>query len=550
MVIEPLMSEQRESYFQHSDCNFTLDLKCAWPIRVLHRSHRHRLTVKRRRGCSFICYACGFQHERHTRDEWVLCYECADCDFQIHGDCSVLPNAIVVQHHPHPLLLQYYYRGYFYADYVCNICKRIIFERYYERERDCYECGYYACVHCWFTNAHINCAIQPFQHKSVLIRNAQVPNLLRLPMENEYTSVMACVMKANYTNEYNEYDGSGASNCDGDDNTTNIDDSKSSLFQKSILHKHRLILLDADGIDRVCNACILIISPLDPYYTCIYNYIGDHNNNNKSKKNSKCGCTDFVLHSSCVHLPTTSVLQQQLPVSLKPNTSLSNIFWCARCFRSSNGPFYYMDDLPLADVVCANMPFSISHDAHASTHILFISQLQSDSHKICNCCGKGPSFGFWYRCNSCRNFFIHAYCALLPNTVRHKFDRHPLKLVATTKKDGHERDEDEQQMLLCEICEMDIDKRYWYYSCTQCDHSFHIRCIPYFDHLSKIKLGFTLRVGCHDCPVTSVRALSVDGYRCGDCGEHIRESDDIAFECSKCYFRMHIMCVVKYMSKQ
>ncbi|GER34466.1 cysteine/Histidine-rich C1 domain family protein [Striga asiatica] len=33
-----------------SNCNFRLDLKCARPIRVLHRSHRHKLTVRRRRG--------------------------------------------------------------------------------------------------------------------------------------------------------------------------------------------------------------------------------------------------------------------------------------------------------------------------------------------------------------------------------------------------------------------------------------------------------------------------------------------------------------------
>ncbi|CAA0831173.1 Unknown protein [Striga hermonthica] len=148
-----------------SSCNFTLDLKCACPVRVLHRSHRHRLTVKRRRGRSFICYACGCLHERPTSDEWVLCYECADCDFQIHGDCAVLPNAIVLQHHHHPLLLQYYSKGYV-SPYPCNICDRSMFERYYERERESYECGYYACVACWFST-HINCAIKPFQHKPV-----------------------------------------------------------------------------------------------------------------------------------------------------------------------------------------------------------------------------------------------------------------------------------------------------------------------------------------------------------------------------------------------
>ncbi|GER31536.1 cysteine/Histidine-rich C1 domain family protein [Striga asiatica] len=489
-----------------SNCNFTLDLKCAWPIRVLHRSHRHRLTVKRRRGCSFTCYACGCVHERPTRDEWVLCYECADCDFQIHQACAILPNAIVS---------------------TMNVNVRAM---------------NVGTMNVTIVGLMLISTVLLNHFNTMLIRNAQVPNLLHLPMENEYSSVMASIMKTSYTN-----DGGGASICDGDDNTTNIDDSKSSLFEKSSLHKHGLILLDADGIVRVCNACIQIIPPFGPYYTCIYNYNGDHNNNNK---NSEVSCTDFVLHSSCVRLPTTSYksTKQQLCLSLKLNTSPINIFECNVCFRPSNGPAYYNNNRPLSDVVCANMPNSITHDAHARTHILFISHLR-DPHKKCNCCGKGLSIGLYYKCNSCHNFFIHANCALLPNRVVHKFDRHPLKLVATTKKDGHETGENEQQMLLCEICEMDIDKSCWYYSCTYCDHSFHIRCIPYFDHLSKIKLGYTVRVGCHDCPVASVRALSVDGYRCGDCGEHIRESDKIAFECSKCYFRIHKKCVEKYVSK-
>ncbi|GER38681.1 cysteine/Histidine-rich C1 domain family protein [Striga asiatica] len=94
-----------------------------------------------------------------------------------------------------------------------------------------------------------------------------------------------------------------------------------------------------------------------------------------------------------------------------------------------------------------------------------------------------------------------------------------------------------------------MDWRKWHYGCEECGQYFHANCIPCLDRLSKIKFGLEVLVECHDCPVACVRTVSVDGYLCGHCGKSIRETDDIAFECSKCYFRMHQGCVQELMIK-
>ncbi|GER33122.1 cysteine/Histidine-rich C1 domain family protein [Striga asiatica] len=86
----------------------------------------------------------------------------------------------------------------------------------------------------------------------------------------------------------------------------------------------------------------------------------------------------------------------------------------------------------------------------------------------------------------------------------------------------------------------------WHYRCHLCQQSLHFNCVPSVDRLSKIKFGFTVRVQGHPCPVACVRALSVYCYMCGHCGKTIKEhNDEIAFECPKCYFRIHKDCCAK-----
>lgn len=149
-------------------------------------------------------------------------------------------------------------------------------------------------------------------------------------------------------------------------------------------------------------------------------------------------------------------------------------------------------------------------------------------------------------------------CALLTNTVdvEHVFDRHPLQLTTTspTKSqhiDGGD-DDDEEEEDLCEVCEEHIEKEPWYYSCSECKHSFHVDCIPSVDRLSRIKLGSTVHVDGHDCPLTLTRQGfdGCGGLRCGFCGEDFKYSDNsLAYECCNCFTMIHHSCVVKSVLK-
>ncbi|KAL3620942.1 hypothetical protein CASFOL_035854 [Castilleja foliolosa] len=545
-TVRELQSTQQSTEF----CSYsTLDLSCALTIKILHRSHRHRLTaIKGKSLTSFVCGVCGTQHQPGRRlGEWeVRSYVCSVCDYWIHPECALLPNAIVIdKHHPHPLLLTYFDPIELFIR--CKICNVLDFSD---------DLWMYACFGCSDYLVHIKCAVysDPGQisFKPVLIRDAQVPGLLRLPMPNENTSVVSCILmkSTDVTNV-------GGASASIDDHQKMISDG-GKLFDKTI-HEHPLILHDHPAVasnvaGRVCNACIQLISSSDPFYSCSLN------NNNNSTSNELTGpCRDFFLHRCCAHLSDTLKITQPgligtFKLVSKAHTPF-NMFLCLRCERRCNGFAYFDIDLGetsgiYMDVVCAYTLTSIMHNAHAKSHILRPENYYSGySRMTCNCCSNKSREMFGYECNNCRDFFLHAECALLPDTVTHKFDKHPLKLITTgTLIDDHvrlvasEEDEGESIIMFCEICEKDIDERCWYYGCMECDQCFHIGCIPTLDHLSKIKFGFTVRVSCHDCPVAAVRALSVDGYPCGHCRKIIRESDEIAFECSECYFMIHQDC--------
>ncbi|KAG6389946.1 hypothetical protein SASPL_151421 [Salvia splendens] len=51
------------------ECNFQLDVTCAWLVKIMHRSHDHRLTVIR---CSkgFSCSACGTDTMLIVSEAW------------------------------------------------------------------------------------------------------------------------------------------------------------------------------------------------------------------------------------------------------------------------------------------------------------------------------------------------------------------------------------------------------------------------------------------------------------------------------------------------
>ncbi|XP_057794920.1 uncharacterized protein LOC131011144 [Salvia miltiorrhiza] len=482
-------------------CDFQLDLLCALQIKIVHRSHHHSLTAVRiRDSASLTCNACDTKHDQpaESEPEPTLSYLCILCGFWVHPDCASLPNAIIhYEDHPHSLFLTYNLPISTHSK--CFICSNV-------PKRNS---GVYFCLRCPNYLVHIRCALtRPDTFKSVFIREALVTDLGRLPLTDEHTSLIPYIRQHA-------------------DATTN------DYYQQN-LHPHPLIFHKTDSRPqprRVCNACVQFISP--PFFTC-------------------SECPDFFLHSCCAHLPSQIQhrVHEEHPLVLTskpPESDISVGFSCKACDLRCNGFAYSCktcQDFSM-DVVCALINPAITHESHDKAHILFMSR---DTHfsndQTCNCCSSVLT-GICYECSICRNFKLHVRCALLPETVGHAFDDHPLKLTCTNKP----QTDDEW----CEICEQHLDKGHWFYSCSDSDQSFHVDCIHAVDRLSKIKLGSVVRVDRHGCPIELVRWDDgiCRGRRCGFCGEIVKFSGDgLAYECRKCFFCTHHDCGSKMFVKE
>ncbi|KAH6812462.1 hypothetical protein C2S51_026224 [Perilla frutescens var. frutescens] len=168
--------------------------------------------------------------------------------------------------------------------------------------------------------------------------------------------------------------------------------------------------------------------------------------------------------------------------------------------------------------------------------------------------------GIFYECSNCRQLKLHAHCALLPTTLTHKFDRHPLKLTTSTKisvltstndadaDDSNAEHSEEEMQHFCDVCETDISKREWYYNCKQWHSSFHIDCIPFLNRGYRVKSGVSVDVNFHDCPLTLVPEATHSGYHCDVCRRKFEYMYSrglrmhCAYECTKCNYRVHGVC--------
>ncbi|KAH6767812.1 hypothetical protein C2S52_018795 [Perilla frutescens var. hirtella] len=451
-------------------CGLRLDLLCSLPmIKILHRSHKHRLMVIRG-SASFICGACGTQHQGRL----ALSYFCSACNFWIHKDCASLPNVIKLLHHKHQHSLFLTYdrsssSSVSSSSYSkCAICGDAL-----------QSLGVYLCVKCGYY-VHIRCATSdPHSFQPVLIRDAKLADLLHLPMEDEHTNIVQYMLENTSAVDDEAEEEQEEEHEDDDDGCRH--DPK--------LKKHSLIFHDEDEdvsydddydgtghSSRVCKACIQFILP--PFYSC-----------------SKC--RDFLLHSCCADLPRKihHPIHPEHTLFLFSKSQKSSLhlpgFNCSGCGHLCSGFGYSCETCSYfkVDVVCALMPPSITHESHGKTHILHMSRKPNFSYS-CSCCMLDLN-GIFYECSNCRHLKLHAHCALLPTTVSHKFDKHPLKLTTSPKislittTTTNDDDSEEEMQHFCAVCETDIKERCWYYTCKQCDQSFHIACIPFLDRFSR-----------------------------------------------------------------
>ncbi|XP_073138906.1 uncharacterized protein [Henckelia pumila] len=200
--------------------------------------------------------------------------------------------------------------------------------------------------------------------------------------------------------------------------------------------------------------------------------------------------------------------------------------------------------------LCAKLPSRIKGKFHnPSPWFLFTKCEEFVSVFCCLFCKYEYTYIRYYKCTTCPAFNIHLRCALLPREVRHKFDEHPLQLIA----DGGNlvglsiyRDwKYLENCGFCEVCEKPMDPNIWFYYCSECDQYFHVNCIPSVGKMSKMKFGGTLdHVGCHEHPVTSVRMLTIGSQKCTYCNKIIQgfQDDYWAFHCESCNVWIHKDC--------
>ncbi|KAF5933738.1 hypothetical protein HYC85_029909 [Camellia sinensis] len=469
-----------------SICNFNLDRRCALKAqKIKHESHKHRLSLMSS-SASFECHACGTERQG-------MSYMCDTCSFWIHKDCASLTPTFKHHTHIHTLTLIYpthEYHSIFAIYNNCNICENSIMEGRF---------WLYVCIGCNFC-IHVNCSTKTKERESAIeVENIDVANLIHLPMADDSISAIDLFLKQ-----------------------ISIGDNKREAKLNHFSHHHLLFLFDAQGDnnsfyelnkDKICNACVRKISA--PFYSC--------------------GQCDFFLHKWCAELPNElehPCHPHQL-ILLKEPPEYRGLFRCRGCRYYCNGfrfQTFQCSDYYL-DVKCAFLPKAIIHKVHE--HPLF---LKKDCMTAgCAACPRRVRM-FAFGCDNC-NFNLHYTCAVLPNTIKHKYDEyHPFTLIYAPIKDGPDE-------YICEFCEEEIDPKWWFYHCIHCDQSACAKCISTErKEVPNIKWGSTYNSDSHSHRRIYV-PMTDKSFNCAYCHRHINSQTlEIDSKCKQCNIMLHPYC--------
>lgn len=320
-------------------------------------------------------------------------------------------------------------------------------------------------------------------------------------------------------------------------------------------HQHPLTLVDTTTtptssmkmVEVLCNACVRPITHM-PFYKCTA---------------SDEGC-NFVLHMWCTRLPTEvkmdthswrgiRTLKLLPPVPFA--STILGVFYCRCCRLYCNG-FVYSDEDKYSgssyevDVCCAlTPPEYITHKSHPN-HLL--RKLEPSSEKYyCRLCLSDAKTQLFYGCEDCK-FYLHQKCALLwRETIRHKYDKHPMSLrYFPVENYGGD--------YFCEVCEEEFNPNAAFYHCDQCVYSIHLPCLesipqeattwaPFLldrgvDQLENIKVGGIFTFKGHPHPLSLVRGTESDGD-CTLCGTRLK--DEPILKCLQCKFAIDRYCCRK-----
>ncbi|GKB33397.1 zinc finger, PHD-type containing protein [Tanacetum coccineum] len=123
-------------------------------------------------------------------------------------------------------------------------------------------------------------------------------------------------------------------------------------------------------------------------------------------------------------------------------------------------------DTPWCNNDITTTPDCITHTSHPN-HLL--GKDVPTSKEYCRLCLSDAKKQIFYTCFTCK-FHIHVKCALLwPDTISHKYDKHPMTL-RYFPVENYNGD------YFCEVCEEEFNPNGAFYHCDQCVQSMHPAC--------------------------------------------------------------------------
>ncbi|KAK1352817.1 hypothetical protein POM88_052655 [Heracleum sosnowskyi] len=128
------------------------------------------------------------------------------------------------------------------------------------------------------------------------------------------------------------------------------------------------------------------------------------------------------------------------------------------------------------------------------------------------------------------DYIASAGCIMKATTVKHRWDPHPLHLIYDPEMVMN----DHEHGFHCEFCPDELDTKFWFYHCDDCDLQFHLRCYDKSCYLnySHIKFGATniIMDKHHNHNLTFV--LNKKFRHCGNC--HLKNLGKPVLECAPC----------------
>nr|XP_043611820.1 uncharacterized protein LOC122583487 [Erigeron canadensis] len=299
-----------------------------------------------------------------------------------------------------------------------------------------------------------------------------------------------------------------------------------------------------EKVELLCDGCVRPIMSM-PFFQC-----------------TEDGCSSFVLHEWCTRLPPelkNHFAHPQHTLTLLPKVPVGfGVFICNACKLPCNGFAYgcvTCEDYYI-DVTCAFLPEAITHEAHPNHLFLRVDDATRQS---CFACPQQNNSTFMYKCRTCKDVYLHPECALLlPKTITHKYDSHPMRL-------SYMPIENHKSEYFCEICEEKFDPKTWFYHCSdECAQSLHPACAPLILHSERvtrslfsygvyryvnIKFGRVVdNIKGHSHSLVFSQGVDDDG-RCVKCAQRVRYN--MIFKCLECNYVIHYQCefniyMVKY----